>query len=137
VEGPRPSVAVRRTVLEAVIAHAREALPDECCGLLLGSAARIEAAHPARNLRPSPTRFLIDPQDHFDALRAGRATGTAVVGAYHSHPASTGIPSRADRAEASYSEYLYVIVGLVEPVDVRAWVLDAGNFQEVALVSVA
>jgi proteasome lid subunit RPN8/RPN11 len=127
---------VRRPALEAVIAHARESAPDECCGLLIGSRERVESAHRAVNLRASPTRFLIDPRDHFAALRAVRRRGQAVVGVYHSHPASAAKPSPTDLAEASYPDYLYLIVGLVDPLDIRLFTLEPGNFREAAFVTV-
>jgi proteasome lid subunit RPN8/RPN11 len=120
-----------------MVAHAREALPAECCGLLLGTAARIDAACRARNLDPSASRFLIDPQDHFAAIRAARASDRQVVGVYHSHPSAPATPSRADLAEASYTEYLYVIVSLqAATADVRLFRLDAGGFREETVIVV-
>ncbi|MGE5244391.1 MAG: Mov34/MPN/PAD-1 family protein [Betaproteobacteria bacterium] len=130
------AISIRRAALDQVLAHARAALPDECCGLLLGTGSGIVAVHRARNLEPSPTRFLIDPSDHCAALRAARHSGVEVAGVYHSHPAGAAVPSRRDLAEASYADYLYLIVGLVEPVDVRLFALDAGNFLELTFVPV-
>ena len=103
-------LTIRRAAVEVMLAAARRALPNECCGLLIGDAARIERAVPARNLRPRPDRYLIDPADHCAALRAARAAGMEVVGAYHSHPDGTRLPSEVDCREASYPEFVYVIV---------------------------
>jgi proteasome lid subunit RPN8/RPN11 len=121
------------------VAHAREASPDECCGLLLGRGDEIVEAVRARNLADEPaTRFLIDPADHFAARRTARERGLAVVGFYHSHPTSPPEPSARDRAEFSYAGYLYAIVSLrVEPAEVRLFRFDAGNFQRVPFVTVA
>ena len=44
-------VAVKAVVLREVEEHARRALPDECCGLLIGSNSEIVEAYAARNLR--------------------------------------------------------------------------------------
>jgi proteasome lid subunit RPN8/RPN11 len=100
-------------VIDAVIAHAREAAPDECCGVLLGRDDDIVAAVRARNIAAAPaSRFLIDPKDHFDARREARRTGLDVVGFYHSHPGTAAAPSEIDLAEASYPDHLYLIVGL-------------------------
>jgi len=129
-------VTIRRAAAEAILAHARAALPDESCGLLIGTASCIETAHPARNLEASPTRFLVDPRDHVVAQRSARANGRQVIGVYHSHPGAAASPSRRDLAEASYREYLYLIVGLVEAPDVRLFTLEAGNFRELPLVTV-
>ena len=103
-------LAIRRAAVDAMLADARRALPNECCGLLIGDAALIARAAPARNLRPSPDRYLIDPADHCAALRVARAAGLEVVGAYHSHPDGSLRPSEVDRREASYPEFIYAIV---------------------------
>ncbi len=133
---------ISNTALAGVLAHAREALPNECCGLLLGSPGRIETALRARNLEESPTRFLIDPLDHFTAIRMARLNGRAVLGVYHSHPNGPEHPSPRDAAEATYKEYVYLIVvpgnaATEGPAPrIRAFRLDAGNFSEVPLVTV-
>ena len=125
-------VVVRASVLGDIAAHARAAAPDECCGLLVGTGARIESAHAARNLRRSPTRYLIDPADHFAAIRSGRKAGLAVVGAYHSHPASAASPSPRDEREATGSDFLYLIVSLVTA-QTRVFRLVDGRMEEVPL----
>ena len=104
------ALAIRGAAVDVMLADARRALPNECCGLLIGVAGRIERAVPARNLRPRPDRYLIDPADHCAALRAARAAGLEVVGAYHSHPDGALRPSEVDRREASYPEFVYAIV---------------------------
>ena len=101
---------IRRAAVDVMLADARRALPNECCGLLIGAAASIERAVPARNLRPRPDRYLIDPADHCAALRTARAAGLEVVGAYHSHPDGVLRPSEVDCREASYPEFIYAIV---------------------------
>lgn len=119
-----------------MLAHAQVAAPNECCGLLIGTAERVDRAVRARNLRESPTRFLVDPADHFAAIKSARAQRTAVVGVYHSHPASAAIPSEKDLAEASYPEYLYVIVvppGVDRSGEAKAYRLAEGQFKSVEL----
>lgn len=125
-------VRVRGEVRAAILDHARRALPDECCGLLIGAAGpgetRVTLAWPARNLRRSPTRYLVDPADHFAAIRAARRCGLAVVGAYHSHPASAPLPSATDTREADDTELLYVIASPVQAA-VRAYRLVDGRLR--------
>jgi proteasome lid subunit RPN8/RPN11 len=94
-----------------MLAHAAQALPNECCGLLVGRRRVVERAVRARNLEPGPSRYLIDPEDHFAVMKAARAEGLRVIGAYHSHPAGAAEPSPSDIGEASGGgEFLYVIV---------------------------
>jgi desampylase len=128
-------VNIRRAVLDAIVAHAFRDRPNECCGLLLARDAVIEESFPARNLQQSPTRFLLDPADHFAALRHGRASGATVAGAYHSHPRGPAAPSATDRAEMNDPSLLYVIVSLGggSP-EVRAFSWTDGNFVPIELV---
>ena len=124
-------------VAAAIVNHAREAAPDECCGLLLGNTERLTASVRARNVAPDPARrYVVDPHDHLTAIRLARARGEQVVGAYHSHPRSAPVPSATDVAQA-FSNFLFVIVGLAaDPPDLRAWAFAGGNFTAVPLVRV-
>jgi proteasome lid subunit RPN8/RPN11 len=128
-------VTILSAVEAAVIAHARAAAPDECCGLLLGDAETIRDCRPARNITDQTVRrYLIEPVDHLAAIREARRRSIEVIGAYHSHPRSAAIPSPTDADEA-FGEFLFLIVGLrAEPPDLRAWRWDNGNFTEVRLV---
>ena len=129
---------ISSVVVDAVVAHAREASPAECCGLLLGTGNLVVAAAPARNIATDPTRrFEIDPQDHVDARRDARGRGLAVLGFYHSHPRSPALPSPTDLAEASYPDHLYLIVSLAAAVpDVGLFRLEDGNFRATGFVTV-
>jgi proteasome lid subunit RPN8/RPN11 len=131
------SIRIPREVLDAIMAHARAESPNECCGLLLGRASAIVAAHRARNELTSPARYRIRPEDHFAAIRAARRQGLEVVGAYHSHPASPPVPSRTDLDEALDAPFVYLIAGREARDEhaVRAWRLSKGNFVPVPLVT--
>jgi len=127
-----------RRAVESTVAHAREAAPDECCGLLLGRDDEIVEAARARNLAAEPrSRFLIDPRDHIDIRRAARGRGLDVIGFYHSHPRSPATPSARDVAEFTYPGYLYAIVSLAsQPAQIQLFRLDEGNFRPMSFVTV-
>jgi proteasome lid subunit RPN8/RPN11 len=127
------SIRIHREAAEAIRSHARADAPIECCGLLIGAPGRIDAALRARNLLASPTRFHLDPEDHFAAIKQARARGLSVVGVYHSHPASRPVPSPRDLDEASDPDFVYVIAGGAE-VELRGYRLCEGNFRAVHLV---
>jgi proteasome lid subunit RPN8/RPN11 len=115
-------------VMAAMVAHAREEAPRECCGLLIGKGDLVVRSVRAKNADPRATRYLIDPRDHFAAMREARSEGAEVIGAYHSHPASPPVPSPTDIAEAnSGPDFVYVIVSLVAE-DVRAYQIADGGF---------
>jgi proteasome lid subunit RPN8/RPN11 len=133
-------IACAARALDAIRAHARRALPHECCGLLLGRDDSIDEAVPLENRAAEPTRrYEIDPRDYLAAIKRCRGTRRAVVGAYHSHPRSTAEPSESDRAGA-FSSFLYLIAGPVagdSSLPVQAYRFENGNFRAVALVPVA
>jgi desampylase len=132
-------VGMRAAALDSAVAHAREAAPNECCGLLLGRGDEVVRVARTRNIADDPAnRFLIDPADHFVALRMARERGLEVAGFYHSHPNSPAEPSARDLAEFSFPGHLYLIVGLRgEPAEIGLFRFDGGNFQRVSFVTVA
>ncbi len=138
--GASDELEVRQSVLDQLVAHAREEAPNECCGMLIGTPRRIERAVRARNTLCSPTRYHIDPSDQIAAIRSARERGEVVVGFYHSHPESSPTPSNTDRAEAAYPGQCYLIVfpgTPTVPAEVRGYRLqDSGNFRAVALVPI-
>jgi proteasome lid subunit RPN8/RPN11 len=129
-------VHISRGAVEEIFAHAREALPRECCGVLIGSGSAIVEARRTRNLSEgNRTRFEIDPKGHIDARRDARRRGLDVVGFYHSHPQSEPIPSQTDLAEASYPDLFHLIVRpLPEKANLRLFRLDGSRYVEFELV---
>ena len=126
-------LCVHADVLAELRAHARAEAPRECCGLLLGTTERIARSVRARNIAPGATRYLIDPEDHFSAIRAARMEGLDVIGAYHSHPSGEPVPSATDIAEAnSGPEFVYVIVSAGSG-EARAYRFEEGRPRELAL----
>ena len=105
-------MTVTSAVLDALLAEARGALPQESCGLLFGTADAISGLKPTSNLHPTPeTHFEIDPQPLVDAHRAMREGGPRLVGYYHSHPSGPPEPSATDRALAACDGMIWAIVG--------------------------
>ena len=135
---PANGTRMRASAREAIVAHARAEAPLECCGLLLGVAGVVEEACRARNMRRSETAYLVDPADHFAAIRKARRQGQAVLGAYHSHPQAAAVPSPADRQDAWAAPFLYIIVSLADPhaPDLRGYHLEGDSFVAAALVTI-
>ena len=128
---------IRQDVIARIVAHAVEELPNECCGLLIGSSDIVEDATRARNLKRSRTKFQVEPADHFAAVRKARAAGLEVVGAYHSHPSGPSGPSDTDRARLSDPSMFHIIVSLAHGTKtVRAFRLVDGNFSPLEIVPV-
>src|SRR5689334_10760733 len=105
---------LRREHLEAMIAHAREAAPAECCGLLGGiagfSGPRSASLYRLRNVTADPeVRYEAAPEDLFAAQRQMRDRGEELLAIYHSHPrAADPSPSETDIRQAFYPSATYL-----------------------------
>jgi proteasome lid subunit RPN8/RPN11 len=126
-------------ILDAMIAHARAELPNECVGFLAGTVAdgvgTVTQGIPLVNELTSPTEFLTEPRSLFAAYKAMRVAGTDVLAVYHSHPTSAPVPSKKDIAQNTYGPTVaWVIIGLAsgEP-EVRAWWLTETGYREASL----
>jgi [CysO sulfur-carrier protein]-S-L-cysteine hydrolase len=101
---------------EALRRAATEAYPQECCGFLTGvgeSHITISDVLPTVNVAAEPCRtFAIDPQAHFDLLRATRGTRKRVVGHYHSHPDGGPVPSPRDLDKAYDPKMIWVVIAV-------------------------
>ncbi len=107
------TVKIPYAVARQIAEHAARQLPDEACGLLAGARDHIEAAYPARNAAERPrTRFLVDPHEQLQALKAIDAAGLEWIGVYHSHPCGAPIPSKTDVEDCVDSGLLQLIVSL-------------------------
>jgi desampylase len=128
-------VTLPECVERHIVAHAIEAAPAECCGLLLGRHEEIVDAVRTRNVAGEPTRrYQIDPADYFRQIRESRARGLEVIGAYHSHPRSDPHPSDTDRAHG-FGDFVFLIVGLGRGTpELAGWTWRDGNFASIPLV---
>lgn len=110
-----PTIQFRREDLESMIAHAREAAPAECCGLVGGfSGTRAASLYRLRNVTAEPeVRYEAAPEDLFAAQRQMRERGEELLAIYHSHPRSDDpSPSETDIRQAFYPSATYLIIGL-------------------------
>ena len=108
-------IQLRREHVEAMIAHARETAPQECCGLI-GGVSEIKAVtlYRLRNVTPRPeSAYEAAPEDLFAAQRQMRERGEDLLAIYHSHPRATDpSPSETDVRLAYYPTAKYLIIGL-------------------------
>jgi proteasome lid subunit RPN8/RPN11 len=109
------TIKLRRQHLEAMIRHAREAAPAECCGLIGGSSeSRARTLYRLRNVTANPELgYEAAPEDLFAAQRQMRENGEELLAIYHSHPrAADPSPSETDVRQAYYPSATYLIIGL-------------------------
>ena len=112
------TLTLRKSQTSEIIAHAREAAPHECCGLIGGSAdGQAQTIYRARNVAAAPAvSYEAAPEDLFAAQRTMRERNEQLLAIYHSHPNASGPrPSATDVRLAYYPTAVYLIVGLGGP----------------------
>lgn len=105
---------LRRDHVNEMYAHAREAVPEECCGLVGGANDVAHSVYRLRNVaRDAFIGYEAAPEDLFAAQRQIRSRGEQLVAIYHSHPRSSDPePSETDIRMAYYPSAIYFIIGL-------------------------
>jgi proteasome lid subunit RPN8/RPN11 len=117
-------VKISQDLIDEMIAHAREDLPNECCGMIGGRDGEATSVVRIENSAASPLRYEMDPQGQFDGLKEIEDGGDELIGIYHSHTRSAAYPSQTDVNQAlAWPEQVYVIVSLEdeEAPDVKAY----------------
>ena|SRR5437588_674202 len=108
-------ISVTLEQVSEIIAHAREAAPHECCGLIGGTTDGVaRSIYRARNIAANPlVTYEAAPEDLFSAQRKMRKREEELIAIYHSHPRSSDPqPSATDVRLAYYPSAVYFIVGL-------------------------
>ena len=100
---------------DEMIAHALEDDPNECCGILAGKDETVSRLYRITNTAHSPYRYLMEPQEQFNAMRDWESNDWDALAFYHSHTHSPAYPSQTDVRMAQESGWLdvyYILVSL-------------------------
>jgi [CysO sulfur-carrier protein]-S-L-cysteine hydrolase len=116
------------TQRDAIFATCIRALPNEGCGLLLGSSdGVVSEVVPSENVADSARVYEIDPKVLLQAFRRAEEEDVVVLGVFHSHTHSEAYPSPTDVRQAPDPAWHYVLVSLVEtPIDLRSYRVNDG-----------
>ena len=127
------NITANAELVEQIIDHARKALPEEACGLLVGRITAATRFMPLPNSLRSETAYEIDPVLLVRTLRSLRDSGDELVAIVHSHPQGPAAPSGRDRARAFYPEAAQLIVSLADPdhPQMRAYRIIDGEAYEI------
>ncbi len=120
--------------IDEIVAHAREDVPNECCGLVSSKDGAAKTVYRAINAAASPLRYEIDSRDYLRIYKLIDEADEDVGAIYHSHTRSAAYPSQTDINLALWPDALYIIVSLAadEP-DVKAFSIVDRKVEEVAL----
>ena len=124
--------------IDQMVAHAREDVPNECCGVLLGQNGQAQQFRRCTNAEHSPFRYSVDPRELLAIDRDAREHDWEVVAIYHSHTHTEAYPSPTDVRLAAYPEAIYVLVSLQQPDQpvLRAFRIRDGAISEEAIETV-
>jgi len=101
----------------AMVAHARQTYPNECCGAMLGSidgaGKTVRAALPLENAFDGvqAARYELRPQDLLAADKAAHQRQMDLIGIYHSHPDCGAYFSKTD-LQNSCPWYSFVVLSV-------------------------
>lgn len=121
----------------AIVGHARQEYPRECCGIISGHEGRLEKLYELRNIAEGNVFYEIDPAQlmhlEFEELEQ---SGSEIVAIYHSHPESQAYPSASDLDLAFWPEAVYLICSLENKAEpgIRGFRMREGGISEVQLL---
>lgn len=127
---------IARSLIDEIVAHARDDLPNECCGMVGGADGEARTVYRAENAEGSPLRYSIDAGEQFRLMREIEEAGEGLVAIYHSHTKSAAYPSQTDVNLAGWPDAVYVIVSLADsnaPEVKGFWIRD-GEIADAELV---
>ncbi len=155
----REPLELSETALAAVTAHAREAYPDECCGVVLGGYGgdevhrlvniqnTLHATDPETFPRDSRIAYTMDPKELETVLDHAEDRGLTFKALYHSHPDHDAYFSAEDKAcatpfgEPTYPDTAQIVISVVSGnvgrVAVYAWNPEIEDYVETTLKRVA
>lgn len=97
-------MTLTETVKQAVLDHAKEQHPRECCGLVVIHKGK-QRYVPCKNIADGNNHFAIDPNDYVAAEELGE-----IFAVVHSHPDIPAAPSQADLVSCEASGLPWFIV---------------------------
>ena len=120
------------TQRDAVVATCIRALPNEGCGLLVGTPEGVVTdVVPSPNVAASARVYEIDPKVLLRTFRAADEAGRVVLGVFHSHTHSAPYPSPTDITQAPDPQWHYVLVSLAHvDVELRSYAIADGVVTE-------
>lgn len=121
-------------IYDGIVAQAYSELPNEACGLLVGTENEAVKQHVLTNIDHSPEHFSFDPAEQFQVFRSARSEGLSIIANYHSHPETPSRPSVEDIRLAYDPNILYLIVSLAAEIPVlKAFSIQNGISTEIPI----
>ena|SRR5215207_5745184 len=117
------SISLTTGQIQELVSIAKNVLPNESCGLLLGENDAVAEILPMRNVDESPLTFSIKSTELVDAYNLAESKGLQVIAIFHSHPAQPS-PSSTDIKFMEINPVVWLIYSTTE------WRLKAYVYDE-------
>ncbi|HEV7918156.1 MAG TPA: M67 family metallopeptidase [Solirubrobacterales bacterium] len=126
---------ITQAQIDELIAHSRDDLPNECCGVIGAKDGAVTKVYRATNAAASPLRYELGSKDLLRIFNEIDDRDEDVGAIYHSHTRSAAYPSQTDINLALYPDSLYIIVSLADDdaPDVKAFEIVERKVTEVPL----
>ena len=127
---------INRALADEIVAHAREDLPNECCGIVASQNGEAVKVYRAQNVHQSPLRFEIDSRDLIRIYSDIEDSGHELGSMYHSHTKSAAYPSQTDVNFAQdWPGLIWLIVSLADrdAPEIKAFRITGPDIEEVEL----
>ena len=124
-------------MVDEIVAHSLEDVPDECCGMVAGKDGTATEVFRARNELASPFSYSVDSHDLLKITGVIEDRGEELAAIYHSHTKTAPEPSQTDINLAKmWPDPVYLICSVADPDEpqLRGWEIRDGKVQEVELV---
>lgn len=110
-------LSIDRSIIDAIVAHARRDHPDEACGVVAGPAGTDRPVRhiPMQNSARSMTFYEFDSMEQLQVWREMDDRDEEPVVIYHSHTATQAYPSRTDIAFAGEPGAHYLLISTRDP----------------------
>jgi proteasome lid subunit RPN8/RPN11 len=127
-------LTIDATILDAIVAHARQDHPDEACGIVAGAIGSDQPTRhvPMENAEHSMTFYRLDDAEKLKVWREMDDRDEEPVVIYHSHTATEAYPSRTDVSFASLPSAHYLLVSTRDPetTEIRSYRIVDGVITE-------
>jgi proteasome lid subunit RPN8/RPN11 len=122
-------------LLDEIVQHARDDLPNECCGIVASDNGEAVRVFRTANAEASPVRYSLNPNEQLRITNEIEDAGWELGAIYHSHTRSEPYPSQTDVNLAFYPDAIYLIVSLRKPDDpeIRAFRIVDEQIEEVTI----
>ena len=107
------AIYIPRKLSNQLLTHAQQSPNKEVCGLVSSINNKAVRCYPIdNNAAQAHEQFLLDSQQHIEAMKLMRERGETLFAIYHSHPNAPAIPSKKDLSLTAYDNVLHFIISL-------------------------